>query len=79
MRARSIRIGASWLAAAVLLAAPVRAQVITADIEGVVTDSSGAAISGATVTARNAGTGFERVATSTARGLTALWRRDALT
>jgi Carboxypeptidase regulatory-like domain/TonB dependent receptor-like, beta-barrel len=68
MRARSIRIGASWLAAAVLLAAPVRAQVITADIEGVVTDSSGAAISGATVTARNAGTGFERVATSTARG-----------
>jgi hypothetical protein len=65
----------SWLRIAVLLmiaivgwAAPSGAQVVTAEISGVVTDSSGGVLPGATVTARNVDTGFERVTISTEHG-----------
>jgi len=43
---------------------PVAAQVITAEIAGVVTDNTGAVVPGATVTAHNLDTGFERTAVS---------------
>jgi Carboxypeptidase regulatory-like domain/TonB dependent receptor len=66
----------SWTAAALIWAAmgaaPAGAQVITAEIDGTVTDTSGAVLPGATVTARDGGTGFERVAVSTAHGSYAL-------
>src|SRR5688572_24409365 len=56
-------------ASAVLLSAvPVMAQVTTADITGRVLDQNGAAVAGATVTARNAGTGQERSAQSDQQG-----------
>jgi len=67
----SSRVGALLLLALVG-AIPAAAQVITAEIGGLVTDASGAVLPGATVTARNVATGFERVATSTARGRYAL-------
>ncbi len=52
-----------------LFCAPVLfAQDSTARLLGVVTDPSGAAIPGATITARNNGTGLERKATSSASG-----------
>lgn len=51
---------------------PAAAQVITAEISGVVTDNTGAVVPGATVTARNLGTGFERVAVSADGGRYAL-------
>jgi len=68
---------ALWSAAAVflaawLLAAPAGAQVITAEINGEVKDASGAVLPGVIVTGRNEGTGFERAATTTARGRFAL-------
>src|SRR5687767_2927771 len=50
--------------ASLLLAAPVVAQVTTADITGRVLDQNGAAVANATVTARNLGTGQERSAQS---------------
>ena len=53
---------------AIVTAVPVRAQVITAEISGVVTDGSGAVLPGVTITARNLGTGFERVAVSDEKG-----------
>jgi outer membrane receptor protein involved in Fe transport len=43
---------------------PAAAQVITAEISGVVTDNTGAVVPGATLTARNLATGFERVTVS---------------
>jgi hypothetical protein len=65
----------SWFSiAAVLVAAifasrvPVVAQVVTSEISGVVSDSSSGVLPGATVTARNVDTGFERVTTSTTNG-----------
>src|SRR5690349_22557696 len=47
---------------------PVWAQVETGSIAGTVRDSSGAAIAGATVTARNTATSVERTATSGTNG-----------
>jgi hypothetical protein len=44
------------------------AQVATADVLGTVTDSSGAAVSGATVTLKNQGTGVATAATSNGAG-----------
>ena len=59
---------AGVLFASFLLAAPVTAQVTTADITGRVLDQNGAAVAGATVTARNTGTGQERGAQSDQQG-----------
>ena len=50
------------VALGLLLAAPVRAQVTTADIVGRVTDTSGGVLPGATVTVDNEGTRDVRVA-----------------
>jgi hypothetical protein len=49
---------------ACLLAPPASAQVTTATIVGTITDSSGGALPGATVTARNVDTGFSRTVPS---------------
>ena len=63
----------AWVFAAALLAYPsaLRAQATatTGEIEGTLTDQQGAALPGATVTARNSGTGFERSAVSDSSGL----------
>ena len=59
---------AGVLFASFLLAAPVTAQVTTADITGRVLDQNGAAVAGATVTARNTGTGQERSGQSDQQG-----------
>jgi hypothetical protein len=64
----SLRLLPWCLSAAILMAVPVHAQVITAEISGVVTDGSGAVLPGVTVTARNTGTGFERIALTTDKG-----------
>jgi hypothetical protein len=50
------------------LALPLRAQVVTVTIQGRVYDTTGAAISQASVTAVNAATGFSRSATASATG-----------
>ena len=57
-----------FASAVLLFAVPVAAQVTTADITGRVLDQNGAAVAGATVTARNAGTGQERSAQSDQQG-----------
>lgn len=54
--------------AAALGAAPAWAQIDTASIVGTVTDSSGAVLPGATVTAIQEGTGFTTTATTNSRG-----------
>lgn len=54
--------------AALLLTAPVAAQVTTADITGRVLDQNGAAVSSATVTARNTANGQERTVQSDQEG-----------
>ena len=59
---------AGVLFASFLLAAPVAAQVTTADITGRVLDQNGAAVAGATITARNTGTGLQRSAQSDQQG-----------
>ena len=59
---------AGVLFASFLLAAPVAAQVTTADITGRVLDQNGAAVAGATITARNTGTGQQRSAQSDQQG-----------
>lgn len=46
-----------------------QSQALNGQIEGVVSDANGAAVSGATVVARNAGTGTERNATTDASGV----------
>jgi len=56
------------LAAFALAIAPVWAQVETGTISGTVRDSSGAAVAGATVTARNTATSAERSVTSGSSG-----------
>jgi hypothetical protein len=53
-------IGAAVMLAAWPLAPAARAQITTATIVGTITDSTGGALPGATVTARNADTGFTR-------------------
>ncbi len=56
------------LLASLLFAAPVTAQVTTADITGRVLDQNGAAVANATVTARHLGTGQERTTQSDSQG-----------
>jgi outer membrane receptor protein involved in Fe transport len=56
------------LSAVLVLAASVTAQVVTVNVQGRVNDSSGAAISQATVTAVNAATGLSRGTTANAVG-----------
>lgn len=68
MKTLSLRLPALCAALALLMPLPARAQVITAEISGVVMDASGAVLPGATVTAHNLGTGFERTAVSTDKG-----------
>ena len=60
----------SWvcLLAWLMMSATLFAQKITGDIEGNVTDSSGAVVPNATVTARNEGTDLTRTATSSGSG-----------
>ena len=58
----------SAVLATLLLAAPVAAQVTTADIIGRVVDQNGAAVASATITARHTGTGQERTAQSDEQG-----------
>ena len=59
---------AAAVLASLLFAAPVTAQVTTADITGRVLDQNGAAVASATVTARNVGTGQERTTQSDSQG-----------
>src|SRR5215831_10800423 len=67
----------AWLAtlAAGPLAPAAAAQVTSASVVGTVTDSSGAALPGASVTARNADTGFTRTVTANETGA---YRLDVL-
>src|SRR5687767_8285796 len=58
----------SVVLASLLFADPVAAQVTTADITGRVLDQNGAAVSSATITARNIGTGQERTVQSDQNG-----------
>jgi hypothetical protein len=51
-----------------LVTLPVVAQQFTSTMQGVVTDPSGASVSGATVTAKNSATGEERTATTSNSG-----------
>jgi hypothetical protein len=53
---------------ALALALPAAAQSTTGDITGRVTDAQGSAVPGATITAEQAGTGLQRVATTGASG-----------
>lgn len=60
-----------YLAAAVMMFAVsgmAQSQVAAADLSGTVTDSAGAVVAGATVTARGAGTGITRTVTSDSEG-----------
>ncbi|NNE57710.1 MAG: TonB-dependent receptor [Hellea sp.] len=58
----------SAVALSLTLAAPAVAQVTTSEIVGSVSDGSGAAISGATVTIQNTATGFSRTVTTDSSG-----------
>ena len=62
------RLGGLGLLALVLCAGSVAAQATTGSIQGVVTDSQGAAIPGATVTVRNIDTDVSRTLVSDAEG-----------
>src|SRR6202011_5599798 len=53
-----------WIVFTFLFCAPSPAQYTTASLGGTVTDASGAVISGARVSARNADTGFTQTATT---------------
>lgn len=55
-----------------LVTLPVVAQQFTSTMQGVVTDPSGASVSGATVTAKNSATGEERTTTTTGSGTYAI-------
>ena len=59
---------AATVLASLLFAAPVAAQVTTADITGRVLDQNGAAVANATVTARHVGTGLERSTQADSQG-----------
>src|SRR5580765_6529065 len=65
---------ASWavFVLCLLVSLPLVAQQFTSTIQGSVTDPSGAAISGATVTVHNAATGEERTATTSSTGAYAI-------
>ncbi len=60
---------AGIVAALVISAAPLQAQVVGGSISGTITDASGAAIPGATVVIRNQETGSQRQLTSNGEGL----------
>src|SRR6201985_1412997 len=60
---------AGIVAALVISAAPLQAQVVGGSISGTITDASGAAIPGATVVIRNEETGNQRQLTSNGEGL----------
>jgi len=62
--AAAVRTAVLLAAVAAGAAAPLAAQTTTGEIRGVVTDEEGAPLPGATVTARNAGTGLQRSATT---------------
>src|SRR6266481_2139610 len=61
---------ASWAVFlfSLLVSLPLVAQQFTSTIQGSVTDSSGALVSGATVTVHNVATGEERTATTSSTG-----------
>jgi hypothetical protein len=61
-------VAAAALTAIALAASPVRAQAPVGSISGVVTDSSGAVLRGASVTATSLSTGAERTATANDQG-----------
>src|SRR5262245_65713979 len=67
MRARICFVAVSFLLGLFALS-PVQAQVTTADLVGTVTDSSGAVVISAQVTATNEGTGLTRTAQTDAAG-----------
>src|SRR5712691_4684639 len=56
------------LAAFALAAVPLAAQTVTGTIQGTITDRSGAALPGVTVTMKNVETGLERIAVTTGNG-----------
>jgi outer membrane receptor protein involved in Fe transport len=58
----------SRFAALIALATPLAAQTVTGSIEGRITDSSSAAVPGATIQARNLETGLARTTTTNATG-----------
>lgn len=66
--ARSFWLTVAFLCALVMFAFAARAQENTADILGTVTDSSGAAVPGATVTLTNTGTNITQTAQTNATG-----------
>lgn len=59
---------AALAAALVLLCSPVRGQLTSGNVTGVVFDPTGATVPGATVVARNTATGIESTASSTSKG-----------
>jgi hypothetical protein len=65
---RELILRAVFLSLASLIAHPAAAQAPVGNVEGIVTDSSGAVVAGATVTATSLATGAARTATSDARG-----------
>lgn len=54
--------------ALIAVASPAASQTTTSDISGIITDARGAALNGVAVRARNADTGFARVAETDQRG-----------
>jgi outer membrane receptor for ferrienterochelin and colicin len=66
--AAAVRTTVCLAALAAGAAAPLAAQTTTGEIRGVVTDDEGAPLAGASVTARNGGTGFQRSATTGSDG-----------
>ena len=67
LRTRSV-VSVLVVLACVLFALPIQAQKITGDISGTVTDTSGAVVKGATITAVNTATGENRSAMSSDAG-----------
>ena len=65
---RVISRGLILLAAVILGSFPLAAQTVTGTIQGTVTDGSGAALPGVTITIRNVETGLERIAVTTSNG-----------
>ncbi len=66
---RAISLGLSVSSLLLVLSVSVFGQATTGNVRGVVTDPNGQAISGATVTAKNQGTGVESTATTSDSGL----------
>ena len=66
---RKMRLAALLLGLSALISTSAFAQQTTGNITGRVLDAQGAAVPGATVTARNAATGFTRTVASDAEGM----------